>query len=105
MTLSSVFLVAPGTTLRHHTGRTHSPNASSLATVPYPDSEPVGGVGAQGKYLFHTGFTTDRPVAAAGRLEPPFGMVFYDTTLAKFVFFVGRAWSSTQYIDQTGAVS
>jgi hypothetical protein len=105
---STTYLTVPNGVLRHQSGRQYTANAQGVTTVPYPDDAPVGGVDlatattGQPKFvrLFRTGSTADRP-----QLDPPFGSAFYDLSLTKFVFFVGRLLSATGYVDQSGTAS
>ncbi len=118
--------------MRHPSGRSYAPNASNICTIPATDAFSwQGGSGVPGglppatifpgqllrstnqgqpQFLYFTGATTDRPVPntpsttqafmwpdAAGFAAP-----YYDTTLSKFVFYVGPGFGSTNWTDQNG---
>ncbi len=65
----------------------------------------------QPQFLYFTGATTDRPVPNTPSTTQAFmwpadaggfGERYLDTTLNKFVFYIGAGFGSTSWIDQNG---
>jgi hypothetical protein len=135
MALQAVYRAVPNSVVQHPNGDQIQANAAGILTVGLADAlswnaGPVPAkLVAQGKFfyswssllnnppavpfLYLQGSTTDRNglTQTAGTYPPPpFGIAVYDTTLSKFVFYVGPGQpasggvASTSFVDQNGLV-
>jgi hypothetical protein len=118
MALTYVYLASPGAIAATQAGKQYNANAVSgvITAVAAADALTLQARnGAPLQLLLATGATADRPntmpgTALTGALNnvapcPTPGLVFYDTTLSKAVYFVGTEQSSTGWVDQAGAAA
>jgi hypothetical protein len=83
--------------VRHHAGRSYTPNASGILDIPAADADSVHPDGAI--RLGYVGATADRPVADGRMMNwPPKEM--FDSSLNKPIFWVGSRW-----VDIAGSTS
>jgi hypothetical protein len=123
MALGAVYYSPQAAVLRHPSGRTYTPNAAGLVTIPILDAITwLGGPSLPGGVppatvfpnqmlsstttgspvlLYWTGTTSDRPAPTGAAFAPPaFGAPYLDTTLNKVIYYVGPGLGTTNFIDQ-----